>query len=80
MIRVRAINMCYYDNRRYREGQEFFIKSEKEFSKLGMEYVDKKPSKKAEASEEESEPKAKAKKAKVAPKEDAEAPSVEEVI
>lgn len=39
-MRVKAIQLGYYDNKRVREGQEFEIKSEKEFSHKWMVKLD----------------------------------------
>jgi hypothetical protein len=49
-MKVKALKLGYYDNKRRREGQVFDIKNEKEFSEKWMEYVEKdeKPSVKVE--------------------------------
>lgn len=39
-LKVRATAMCYYDLKRRREGDVFFINSESEFSARYMVYVD----------------------------------------
>jgi len=39
MKQVRALRLGYYNNARIREGQVFYIKNDKEFSKLWMEEI-----------------------------------------
>lgn len=57
MIKVKAKEMLYYDNRRKREGEIFFIQDEKEFSKRSMVKVVEKPATvMAEVEEEVEEP------------------------
>ncbi len=40
-MKVRATRLGYYNNKRQREGAEFFLKSDKDFSKTWMEKLKK---------------------------------------
>ena len=40
-MRVKAKALGYYDNKRKREGEEFTLRSEKDFSEIWMEKCDK---------------------------------------
>lgn len=60
MIKVKAIEVGFDGFKRIREGQEFEIESEKQFSKKWMERLE--PKKEEEVKEEKAAPKSKAKK------------------